>query len=86
MYIDLELMTISSDVRRGRDVNRVKRPSRLLPPGSSRSCCLSFFPTRATGREEEYLWLTDHTNRYVEFTDGFIEVLPMPTDRHQTIL
>ena len=35
---------------------------------------------------EGYLWLTDQTNRLVEFTDGYIEVLPMPTDKHQHIL
>ena len=26
--------------------------------------------------EEEYLSLTDHTTRLVEFTDGFLELLP----------
>src|SRR5690349_20605030 len=36
--------------------------------------------------EEQYLRLTDQTNRLIEFTDGVIEVLPMPTDKHQTIL
>ncbi|HEX3150971.1 MAG TPA: Uma2 family endonuclease [Gemmataceae bacterium] len=36
--------------------------------------------------EEEYLSLTDHTSRLVEFTDGFLELLPMPTDYHQAIL
>ena len=30
--------------------------------------------------------MTDHRNRLVEFTDGFLEVLPMPTDKHQAIL
>jgi Uma2 family endonuclease len=30
--------------------------------------------------------LTEHTNRLVEFTDGFLEPLPMPTDHHQSIL
>ena len=30
--------------------------------------------------------LTDHRNRLVEFTDGFLEILPMPTDKHQAIL
>ena len=29
--------------------------------------------------EGYYLWLTDHGNRPVEFTDGFIEELPLPT-------
>lgn len=36
--------------------------------------------------EEQYLLLTDATNNLIEFTDGHIEVLPMPTDNHQTIL
>lgn len=35
---------------------------------------------------EEYLHLTDSTNRLVEFTDGRIEVLEMPTIAHQRIL
>ena len=33
-----------------------------------------------------YLWLSEHTNRLIEFTDGYIEVVPRPTDAHQTIL
>jgi len=36
--------------------------------------------------EELYLALTDHSNRLIEFTDGRLEVLPMPTDKHQSIL
>jgi Uma2 family endonuclease len=43
-------------------------------------------PSQGAWSEEEYLVLTDHRNRLIEFTDGFLEVLPMPTDRHQTIL
>jgi Uma2 family endonuclease len=35
--------------------------------------------------EEQYLRLTDYSNRLIEFTEGFIEVLPMPTTRHQAI-
>jgi Uma2 family endonuclease len=42
------------------------------------------FPEQGTWTEEEYLAL--HTNRLVEFCDGHIEVLPMPTDFHQTIV
>jgi Uma2 family endonuclease len=30
--------------------------------------------------------LTDHCGRLIEFTDGFLELLPMPTDKHQSIL
>jgi Uma2 family endonuclease len=33
----------------------------------------------------QYLTLTDYSRRLLEFTDGYIEVLPMPTDRHQVI-
>jgi len=43
-------------------------------------------PPQGNWSEEEYLVLTDHRNRLVEFTDGFLEVLPMPTDKHQGIL
>ncbi len=35
--------------------------------------------------QAQYLTLTDYSRRLLEFTDGYIEVLPMPTDRHQVI-
>jgi Uma2 family endonuclease len=47
---------------------------------------LELLPDQGTWCDEEYLWLTDHTTRLVEFSDGFVEVLPMPTDKHQSIL
>lgn len=34
---------------------------------------------------EQYLKLTNQTNRLIEFTDGVLEVLPMPTKYHQAI-
>jgi Uma2 family endonuclease len=43
-------------------------------------------PRQGHWSEEEYLVLTDHRNRLIEYTDGFLEVLPWPTDRHQTVL
>src|SRR5215510_12840198 len=43
-------------------------------------------PGQGNWSEEDYLWLTNHTNRLVEFSDGYIEVLPMPTDEHQRIV
>jgi Uma2 family endonuclease len=36
--------------------------------------------------EEQYLKITDHSRRLLEFTDGYVELLPMPTRRHQVIL
>lgn len=43
-------------------------------------------PPQGAWSDDEYLVLTDHRNRLVEFTDGVVEVLPMPTDKHQSIL
>jgi Uma2 family endonuclease len=42
-------------------------------------------PLQGLWTEEQYLKLTDQTNHMIEFTDGEIEVLPMPTDNHQVI-
>ena len=36
--------------------------------------------------DDDYLWLTDHTGRLVEFTDGYLEILPMPSRGHQRML
>jgi Uma2 family endonuclease len=44
------------------------------------------FPDQGDLSESDYLLLTDHTNRMAEFTDGTIEVLPMPTLEHQEIV
>lgn len=43
-------------------------------------------PDQGNWGEEEYLWLAAHTNRLVELSDGSIEVLPMPTPKHQKIV
>jgi Uma2 family endonuclease len=55
-------------------------------PSQQKKALLELLPDQGAWRDEQYLWLTDHTNRLVEFSDGFVEVLPMPTDRHQSIL
>lgn len=47
---------------------------------------LSLDALQGSWTEEQYLKLSEQTNRLIEFTDGFIEVLPMPTERHQAIL
>jgi Uma2 family endonuclease len=43
-------------------------------------------PPQGTWTDEQYLVLTNHTNRLIEFSDGFLEVLPTPTEHHQAIL
>jgi Uma2 family endonuclease len=43
-------------------------------------------PPQGEWGEEEYLVLTDHRSRPVEYTDGFLEPLPWPTTQHQQLL
>ncbi len=47
---------------------------------------MEILPPQGEWSEEEYLVLTDHRNRLVEYTDGFMEPLPMPTKEHQRLL
>lgn len=39
-----------------------------------------------TCTEAQYLQWTEHCRRLLEFTDGRLDILPMPTDRHQVIV
>ncbi len=43
-------------------------------------------PPQGSWGDEPYLWLTDRTHRLIEFTDGYVEELPVPTVMHQAIL
>ncbi len=42
-------------------------------------------PLQGLWTQAQYLRLTDNARLLIEFTDGRLEVLPMPTDRHQAI-
>ena len=43
-------------------------------------------PPQGAWSDEDYLWLTDRCNRLVEFTDGRVQELPMPTFTHQAVV
>ena len=43
-------------------------------------------PLQGLWTQAQYLRLTDSSRLLIEFTDGRLEFLPMPTDRHQSIL
>jgi len=58
----------------------------LLWTGEWKDVLEELLPPQGEWSEEEYLVLTDHRARLVEFTDGFLEPLPMPTLEHQRIL
>ena len=53
---------------------------------SARCLELDLLPLQGLWTEAQYLKLTDQTSHLVEFDGGIIEVLPMPTDKHQVIL
>lgn len=63
----------------------VRQPALRMMWAEDDELVLSLAPLQGRWSEEQYLLLTDQTNRLVEFTDGHIEVLPMPTDTHQAI-
>lgn len=42
-------------------------------------------PLQGLWTEEQYLRLTENTNCLIEYADGYVEVLPMPTRKHQAI-
>ena len=53
--------------------------------GEYEQTILELLPSQGRWTDADYLWLTDHASRLVEFTDGHIEHLPIPTDQHQSI-
>ncbi len=46
----------------------------------------TLFPAQGNWPEAEYVELTDHANRRIEFTDGQLEFLPMLTLVHETLV
>ena len=68
-------------------------PETIAPavPAPSRQDALAsllcdLLPSQGSWGDEAYLWLTDHTSRLIEFTDGHVQELPMPTFTHQAVL
>lgn len=55
-------------------------------PREYRRMILELLPEQGAVREDEYLWLTDRARRAIEFSDGALEALPLPTRSHQLIL
>ncbi len=43
-------------------------------------------PPQGCWSDAQYLWLTDRSRRRIEFTDGCVEELPVPTIAHQAII
>ena len=62
----------------------VSKSPRLADSGEPVWDIARLFPNQGAWSEEAYLALS--TNNLVEYSHGFIEVLPMPTTSHQDIL
>lgn len=68
-----------------------------LPPSSTLPChapvagepawdVALLYPVQGAWSDFDYLTLTEGMNRLLELTDGFVDVLPVPTSSHQRIL
>ncbi len=57
---------------------------RPVTPGSGES--IDQLSLQESWTEAQYLQLTDRCRRLLEFTDGHLDILPMPTDQHQVIV
>ncbi len=57
---------------------------RLVTPDDDSAIDLQ--PLQGLWTEAQYLRLTGGLRRLLEFTDGALDILPMPTDRHQVIV
>jgi Uma2 family endonuclease len=65
------------------DVQQTTQP---LATDAWKDAVVDLLPRQGAWTEDEYLVLTARCKRLVEFTDGFLEILPPPTDKHQAIL
>jgi Uma2 family endonuclease len=69
------------------DMSTATQPAIDPPPVQEWKDLLEdLLPSQGHWSDEEYLILTEHRNRLVELTDGFLEALPMPTTEHQRVL
>jgi Uma2 family endonuclease len=65
------------------EVEQLTEPSQ---PETWKDLLEDILPPQGYWSDEEYLTLTEHRNRLIEFTDGYLEVLPWPTCSHQRML
>ena len=68
------------------DTTVVRRSDRGLRIVTSDDCTVADLSAlQRFWTEAQYLTLTNHSHRLIEFTDGSIEILPMSTQGHQAI-
>jgi Uma2 family endonuclease len=62
------------------------RASDLWVVGHDNDTVLDLRSIQGLWTEQQYFVMTDHSRRLMEFEDGYIKVLPMPTRKHQVML
>ena len=69
-------------------MNVITEPAPAAPTSQEalNSLLCDLLPPQGAWSDDAYLWLTDHSNRLIEFTDGHVQELPMPTSTHQAVL
>src|SRR5687767_14346244 len=53
---------------------------------SAPKALLEVLPAQGDWTEDEYLWLSDRARRLIEFSDGVLEFLRLPTQKHQAVV
>ena len=61
------------------------RPAAFKLVGEDNGLEIDLMPLQGLWTEAQYLCITDQTNHLIEFTEGYVELLPMPTRKHQAI-
>ncbi len=61
-------------------------PAAHTPQDALHALLCEVLPPQGAWSDDAYLWFTDHSNRLIEFTDGQVEELPVPTFTHQAVL
>ena len=56
------------------------------PDSALASLLCEALPRQGAWSDAAYLWLSDHSRRLIELTDGHLQGLPMPTSTHQAVL
>ena len=80
------MSTITQPVTQEPKLSAATQPANQESKAAWKDVLDEILPAQGGWSEEEYLVLTDHRVRLVEYTDGCLEVLPVPTPEHQRIL
>jgi hypothetical protein len=59
---------IDARCRNQREINRMSRLAARISPAQQQKLLLEILPDQGAWTEDDYLWLTDHSQRLIEFS------------------